>query len=173
MAMKLIHMYSMVTIVVAILGRRAMGQSGCPSTIMGLAPCLGYIQGSSSSPSSSCCTQLASVVQSQPRCLCSLLNGGGSQFGISINQTLALSLPTACNVQTPPISRCNGGYKPAGPTAAPVGSPISSPNTTNNSKTLPSTNGSTSDGNSVIKMSLHLTFFLLFITSVAAANFKI
>ncbi|KAJ0111717.1 hypothetical protein Patl1_03339 [Pistacia atlantica] len=39
--------------------------------------------------------QLASVVQQQPQCLCSEVNGG-SQLGISMNQTLAMSLPRAC-----------------------------------------------------------------------------
>ncbi|KAK1262607.1 hypothetical protein QJS04_geneDACA021142 [Acorus gramineus] len=83
-------------------------QSGCTTAIIGLAPCLNYITGNTSTPASSCCSQLASVVKSNPRCLCSLLNGGGSSFGINVNQTLALALPGACNVQTPPVSQCNG-----------------------------------------------------------------
>ncbi|KAK1261394.1 hypothetical protein QJS04_geneDACA025076 [Acorus gramineus] len=82
-------------------------QSGCTTAIIGLAPCLNYITGNTSTPASSCCSQLASVVKSNPRCLCSLLNGGGSSFGINVNQTLALALPGACNVQTPPVSQCN------------------------------------------------------------------
>ncbi len=86
----------------------ATAQSGCTSALVGLAPCLNYVTGNSSTPSSSCCSQLASVVQSQPQCLCAMLNGGGSSLGITINQTQALSLPGACNVQTPPVSQCNG-----------------------------------------------------------------
>lgn len=82
--------------------------AGCTTAIVSLAPCLGYITGNSSTPSSSCCSQLSSVVQTQAACLCSLLNGGGSSFGININQTQALALPGACKVQTPPVSRCKG-----------------------------------------------------------------
>ncbi|KAK1325854.1 hypothetical protein QJS10_CPA01g00668 [Acorus calamus] len=78
------------------------GGGGCNSAIVGLAPCLNYVTGSSSSPTQSCCTQLASVVKAQPRCLCLLLNGGGSSFGVTLNETRALELPRACNVQTPP-----------------------------------------------------------------------
>lgn len=99
---------SLALVLVAALCGGAKAQSGCTSALMGLSSCLNYVTGNSSSPSSLCCSGLSSVVQSQPRCLCSLLNGGGSTMGITINQTLALQLPGACNVQTPPISQCNG-----------------------------------------------------------------
>ncbi|KAA8543262.1 hypothetical protein F0562_021243 [Nyssa sinensis] len=91
----------------------ATAQSGCTSVLMGLTPCLNYVTGNSSTPSSSCCSKLASVVQSQPRCLCSLLNGAGASMGVNINQTIALALPGACSVQTPPISQCNSAEVPA------------------------------------------------------------
>lgn len=80
----------------------------CTNVIISMSPCLNYIQGNSTSPSSGCCTQLASVVRSQPQCLCQVLNGGGANLGLSINQTQALELPKACNVQTPPVSQCKG-----------------------------------------------------------------
>ncbi|XVE73102.1 hypothetical protein DITRI_Ditri11bG0090700 [Diplodiscus trichospermus] len=106
---------------------KATAQSGCSSVLLSLAPCLNYITGSSTTPSSSCCSQLSSVVQSRPQCLCSALNGGGSSLGITINQTQALSLPGACNVQTPPVSRCNGAKGPAAPPVSSAVSPASSP----------------------------------------------
>lgn len=86
----------------------AKAQSGCTMAIVSLSPCLNYISGNSSTPSQSCCSRLSTVVDSQPQCLCSLLKGGASNFGIVVNQTLALALPGACNVQTPPVSRCDG-----------------------------------------------------------------
>ena len=89
----------------------AMAQSGCTRVLIGLAPCLNFISGNSSTPSSSCCSQLANVVQSQPQCLCAALNSGGAGLGITINQTLALQLPGACNVKTPSVSQCNGKAK--------------------------------------------------------------
>lgn len=89
----------------------AMAQSGCTTALVSLSPCLNYVSGNSSTPSSSCCSQLANVVQSQPQCLCPFTgNGAGSPSGLNINQTLALALPAACNIQTPPVSRCNGTY---------------------------------------------------------------
>ncbi|CAI0407593.1 unnamed protein product [Linum tenue] len=89
-------------------GITAQSSSGCTTALIGLSPCLNYISGNTSRPSSSCCSQLGSVVSSQPQCLCQLVNGGGSSLGITINQTRALGLPSACRVQTPPVSRCNG-----------------------------------------------------------------
>ncbi|GAY40661.1 hypothetical protein CUMW_053680 [Citrus unshiu] len=106
----------LVLVLVTMLFHGAVAQSGCTTVLVGLAPCLNYITGNSSTPSSSCCSQLASVVQSQPRCLCSVLNSGGSSLGIAINQSQALALPGACNVQTPPASECNICKKITSPT---------------------------------------------------------
>lgn len=87
----------------------AMAQSDCTTTLVSLSPCLNYVTGNSATPSSSCCSQLANVVQSQPECLCAFTgNGDGAPAGLNINQTLALALPGACKVKTPPVSRCNG-----------------------------------------------------------------
>uniref|UniRef100_A0A6N2L3B0 Bifunctional inhibitor/plant lipid transfer protein/seed storage helical domain-containing protein n=1 Tax=Salix viminalis TaxID=40686 RepID=A0A6N2L3B0_SALVM len=134
------------------------------------------------SPSPSCCSQLATIVQSQPRCLCALVNGGGSSLGIAINQTLALALPTACNVQTPPISRCNAADGPATP---PASSPAIPPSDTSDatpeapttvstpsipagsgSKTVPTSTG-TSDA-SIVRKQLHLDIFVMLAISLAA-----
>ncbi|KAK6135032.1 hypothetical protein DH2020_031210 [Rehmannia glutinosa] len=173
-----------------ILCRGTNAQSSCSSTLLSLASCVNYVTGNTSVPSTSCCTSLASVVQSQPQCLCPLLNGAGSSFGISINQTLALALPAVCNVQTPSVSRCNGGAN--GPATAPAPSPLSSPTDGSNepadddptttpvpsipsgtgSKTVPTTNGNTSDGSSVAS-SIRLSAFALLIAAwTANTNFK-
>ncbi|PIN19471.1 hypothetical protein CDL12_07842 [Handroanthus impetiginosus] len=102
-------------------------QSGCTMAMVSLSPCLNYVSGNSSTPSSSCCSRLSSVVQSQPQCLCTLLKGGASSLGVTINQTLALDLPGACNVQTPPVSRCNGVNGAATSAPTPASSPSDSP----------------------------------------------
>ncbi|KAF7065418.1 hypothetical protein CFC21_071523 [Triticum aestivum] len=97
-------------VALALLVASASAQSGCTSALIGLYPCMNYISGSGTAPTKSCCSQLASVVQSQLQCLCSALGGDSSSLGgITINKTRALELPNACNVQTPPASKCNGG----------------------------------------------------------------
>ncbi|KAH9764925.1 AAI domain-containing protein [Citrus sinensis] len=137
----------LILIVVTVFWAGATAQSSsCTNVLISMSPCLNYITGNSSNPSSQCCQQLASVVRSSPQCLCEVLNGSGSSLGININQTQALALPGACNVQTPPISRCNG----------------------TGSKTIPSTEGEpTSDGSS-IKLSFSLLVFLLFAASYSS-----
>ncbi|CAA2950565.1 non-specific lipid-transfer At2g13820 [Olea europaea subsp. europaea] len=167
-------------------GAMAQSSSSCTSSLMTLSSCLSYVTGNSSTPSSSCCSSLGNVVQSQPRCLCTLLNGSGSSFGLNINQTLALALPGACSVRTPPVSQCNAAAN--GPAISPSTSPISSPAdgsdepakspTTNTvpsvpqgtgSKTGPNTSGSTSDGN-IIKSPIHLAAMALFVAVWAATD---
>ncbi|KAL0435712.1 UNVERIFIED_CONTAM: hypothetical protein Sradi_0279100 [Sesamum radiatum] len=106
---------------------RATAQSGCTMALVSLSPCLNYVTGNSSAPTSSCCTRLSSVVQSQPQCLCALLKGGSSSLGIAINQSLALALPGACNVQTPPVSQCNAVNGPPASAPTPAYSPADSP----------------------------------------------
>ncbi|XP_062214352.1 non-specific lipid transfer protein GPI-anchored 5-like [Phragmites australis] len=98
----------------------ASAQSGCTTALIGLYPCLNYISGNVSTPPASCCSQLSSVVQSSPQCLCAALSGDSSALGgVTIDKTRALELPQACNVQTPPASKCNsagGGNAPGGAT---------------------------------------------------------
>ncbi|GMN46730.1 hypothetical protein TIFTF001_015914 [Ficus carica] len=140
--------------------------SSCTNALINMSPCLNYIQGNSSTPSSGCCSQLASVVRSEPQCLCMALNGGGSSLGISINQTQALALPGACNVQTPPLSRCNA----ASPADSPAGT--SDPSDTvpsgTGSKTVPTTDEGTSDGSST-KMSTSLLLFAFLAAAYASS----
>ncbi|KAG8658696.1 non-specific lipid transfer protein GPI-anchored 5 isoform X2 [Manihot esculenta] len=161
MASRRINSTGLVVLLVAMLWwARATAQSGCTNVIIGLAPCLNYVSGSSSTPSSSCCSQLASVVQSQPKCLCSVLNGGGSSFGVTINKTLALALPAACNVKTPPVSKCNE-------VGSPEGSPADS-SVTGGSKTVPSTATSSANGLKM-DMTIQLIVFATFMASCVSA----
>ncbi|XP_010938063.1 uncharacterized protein [Elaeis guineensis] len=96
-------------------------QSSCTPALVSLSPCLGYIAGNSSTPSSSCCSQLASVVQSQAQCLCTVFNGAAAQqLGTIINQTQALNLPNVCNIQSPSFSNCNAVSRPAPAPTSPV-----------------------------------------------------
>ena len=94
------------------------GGGDCTSALVSLSPCMDYISGNgTSAPSASCCSQLKAVVQSKPQCLCAAIGGGASSSlgGVEIDRSRALGLPAACNVQTPPASRCNAGKRPRSP----------------------------------------------------------
>lgn len=156
-----------VTMTVVCNGAKAQSTSGCTSVLVGLAPCLNYITGNSTTPSSSCCSKLANVVEDQPQCLCAALNGGASALGLAINQTLAMSLPGACNVQTPPVSRCNGAAAPALAPTPDVSdaSPLPNiPEGNGGSKTVPSTTTG-ENGSDVNRISVYFTLFVLFFAS--------
>ncbi|CAL9023713.1 unnamed protein product [Prunus brigantina] len=163
MAVRRIEIVLALVLVVALWEGTVDAQSSCTNVIISMSPCLDYITGNPSTPSSSCCSQFANVVSSQPKCLCEVLNGGSSSVGVNINQTQALTLPSACKVQTPPVSRCSGSSPPGSPSGAPT-SPSGS-----GSKTVPSPPPSPSDGNSN-KMAFPLLFFLLFIASYASIS---
>ncbi|XP_027937761.1 non-specific lipid-transfer protein-like protein At2g13820 [Vigna unguiculata] len=143
---------SVVLVMMSMLCAGAAAQSSsCTNALVSLSPCLNYIAGNSSTPSSECCSKLATVVSSQPQCLCEVLNGGTSSLGITINQTQALALPTACNVQTPPTTQCKA--------ASPAESPNSNPSGTG-STNVPTTDNGSSGANSD-KFSVPLLFLVL------------
>ncbi|CAL9767475.1 unnamed protein product [Musa acuminata subsp. burmannicoides] len=136
MAKKVSEVCLALAVMTIVLPGLAWAQSGCTTAIISLAPCLSYISGNSSMPSSSCCSQLASVVKSQPACLCSVLNGGASSFGITVNQTRALAMPASCKVQTPPVSECNSVA--GGPAKSPTSSPAAPATPANPAPATPS-----------------------------------
>ncbi|XP_078149526.1 non-specific lipid transfer protein GPI-anchored 5-like isoform X2 [Carex rostrata] len=129
------------TIMAMLLSDVSAQTSGCMTTIVSLSSCLNYISGNSSTPSSSCCSTLSSVVKNEPQCLCMLLNGGASSLGVAINTTKAMELPPACKVQTPPVSLCKTLGAPA---AAPSAS-ASPTGTTPSTSSTPSVPSSTTD----------------------------
>ncbi|GMH25800.1 hypothetical protein Nepgr_027643 [Nepenthes gracilis] len=139
-------------------GSTAQSSSSCTNVLIKLSPCLNYITGNSSTPASSCCTQLASVVKSDPQCLCQVISGSGSTLGISINKTQAMMLPSACNVQTPSVSRCSSSQ----PTESPAGSPSTS-SSGSGSKSVPTPTTDESSGNLSKTTSFPLLIPLLFI----------
>ncbi|XP_028762177.1 non-specific lipid-transfer protein 4.1-like [Neltuma alba] len=167
MAPRRVQMVLTVSLVVALWGlTAAQNDSSCNNVLISLSPCLDYVTGNAPLPSSACCSQLGSVVSSQPQCLCEVVNGAASSVGININQTRALTLPTACGVQTPPLSICEASSptsdSPAVTTSFPSG---------NGYSTFSSTSGngrSSSLGNSVKQPSSLLGFFT-FVTCLCFA----
>nr|CAD1819779.1 unnamed protein product [Ananas comosus var. bracteatus] len=102
MSLKMLALFLPVLAALSVVPSASAQSSSCTAALVSLSPCLNYITGNESEPSSSCCSQLATVVQAEPQCLCLVLNGSASSIGIAVNQTRALGLPAACKVQTPP-----------------------------------------------------------------------
>nr|CAB3452050.1 unnamed protein product [Digitaria exilis] len=106
----------------------AQATSGCGASILSLAPCLSFTSGSAAAPTGPCCSALAGVLRGAPRCLCAVLGGGASAFGVTVNSTRALEIPGKCKVTTPPVSQCDavGAPAPSPPATATPGDPGSS-----------------------------------------------
>ncbi|XP_073051585.1 non-specific lipid transfer protein GPI-anchored 26-like [Primulina eburnea] len=153
-----------ILILVPMLWSVVLSQSDdCTKVIISMSPCLNYITGNSSVPSVACCTQLDTVVRTQPQCLCKVLNGGGSNMGLNIDQAQALELPKTCKVQTPPVSRCNAAASPSGSPSTP-NSPKTNPSSGGISRTVPLAGDGSSDAASS-KLFVPVTILAVFIVS--------
>ncbi|KAL0921633.1 hypothetical protein M5K25_008726 [Dendrobium thyrsiflorum] len=139
----------------------AQSSSSCTSALLSLSPCLNFISRNETTPSSSCCSQLSTVVKSEPQCLCAVLNGeAASGLGISINKTQALALPAACKVQTPPVSQCNTASSPPSTPATPSRS---------GSKNVPSVDTGSANGRAA-EISITFVLSLMFVVAFSSAS---
>ncbi|KAF5196753.1 Non-specific lipid-transfer protein-like protein [Thalictrum thalictroides] len=93
----------------------------CTTLILGMTDCLPFVTSGdpAKKPEGGCCAGLKSVLKSAPECICQTFKNVG-QFGVTLNITKAMTLPSACNVKAPPFSQC-------GLSVAPAGSPAVSP----------------------------------------------
>nr|ACN40219.1 unknown [Picea sitchensis] len=119
----------------------AQAPSGCSSALVSLAPCIGYVTGSAPKPSDRCCSGLTNVVNTNPVCLCQLFSGGNN-VGVNVNQTLALAMPAACKVSTPPLSSCKAAGVPVPPISSPPSPKVPSTGSGSGDKTKPTQPGS-------------------------------
>ncbi|KAL6660170.1 hypothetical protein ACP70R_002292 [Stipagrostis hirtigluma subsp. patula] len=79
----------------------------CADQLVGLAPCLQYVQGQAREPAPDCCGGLRQVLGKSPKCLCVLVKDKDDpNLGIKINATLALALPSACGATHANVSHC-------------------------------------------------------------------
>ncbi|KAJ6348414.1 hypothetical protein OIU76_004809 [Salix suchowensis] len=84
-----------------------------------MGDCLSFVSNGSTStkPEGTCCSGLKTVLSTDAECLCEAFKSS-AQFGIVLNVTKALSLPSACKIHAPPASNC-GLTTTASPTGAP------------------------------------------------------
>ncbi|KAE9444801.1 hypothetical protein C3L33_23300, partial [Rhododendron williamsianum] len=90
----------------------------CSSIILDMADCLTYVSGDATvkKPEGNCCSGLKKVLKTHAECLCEAFKNA-AQFGVTLNMTRALDLPSAC------LSIGTGGI--GSPAISPVGRPTS------------------------------------------------
>ncbi|CAN1799094.1 Non-specific lipid transfer protein GPI-anchored 31 [Linum perenne] len=79
----------------------------CSTVVLSLSDCLNYVlKGSTTTkPEGTCCSGLKSVLKTDAACLCQAFQSSGT-LGVPLNMTKALTLPSACKLQAPPMSAC-------------------------------------------------------------------
>ncbi|KAG8078266.1 hypothetical protein GUJ93_ZPchr0007g4326 [Zizania palustris] len=96
----------------------------CMDAVLNMSDCLTYVTNGSTArrPDAPCCPELAGLLGSNPVCLCQLLAGGASSYGMSIDYKRALALPGICHLTAPPVSACAvfGVPVPMAPSAEPL-----------------------------------------------------
>ncbi|KAJ8750440.1 hypothetical protein K2173_015579 [Erythroxylum novogranatense] len=141
----------------------------CAEQLGNLAACIPFVSGTANKPTPECCQDTQKVKANKPKCLCVLIKESTDpSMGLPVNTTLALQMPSACNIDAkvsdcptilnlPPDSPDAKIFREAGssdattttsttdspPTTASPGSSSSSSSSTpdSNSKTTPSSNG--------------------------------
>ncbi|XP_045815181.1 non-specific lipid transfer protein GPI-anchored 11-like [Trifolium pratense] len=101
----------------------------CNSLVINMATCLSFVSNDStiSKPDEGCCDGLKTVLKTAPSCLCEAFKNSAS-FGVVLNVTKALTLPSVCKVTAPPLSNCGLSDVPAAAPGVSL-SPGSSPST--------------------------------------------
>ncbi|WJX26308.1 hypothetical protein P8452_15247 [Trifolium repens] len=110
----------------------------CTSLVSSLVDCLSFVTNDStiSKPAGTCCSGLKTVLKTAPSCLCEAFKSS-SQFGVVLNVTKALTLPSVCKVTAPSLSNCGLSDAPAAAPGVSL-SPGSSPSTEAPGVTTPS-----------------------------------
>ncbi|CAB4267973.1 unnamed protein product [Prunus armeniaca] len=84
----------------------AKDRDECTQQLVGMATCLPYVQGQAKSPTPDCCSGLKQVLNSNKKCLCVIIKDRNDpELGLQINVTLALGLPSVCQVPAN-VSKC-------------------------------------------------------------------
>lgn len=79
----------------------------CSMVVMNMVDCLSFVTSGSTvgKPEGSCCSGLKSVLKTNAECLCEAFKNS-AQFGVSLNVTKAMTLPTVCKISAPSVTNC-------------------------------------------------------------------
>ncbi|BFG20056.1 hypothetical protein CerSpe_063300 [Prunus speciosa] len=84
----------------------AKDRDECTQQLAGMATCLPYVEGQAKTPTPDCCSGLKEVLNSNKKCLCVIIKDRNDpELDLQINVTLALGLPSICQVPAN-VSKC-------------------------------------------------------------------
>lgn len=83
----------------------------CTTALIQLQDCVKFVTGTTTSPSTDCCSGVLDIHQTDPACLCVLAqNDTTTQLIPNYRLDLAGQLPILCNIQGASVSNCPGKY---------------------------------------------------------------
>ncbi|CAI9764492.1 unnamed protein product [Fraxinus pennsylvanica] len=150
----------------------------CSSLVLNMADCLSFVTAGSTTkkPEGTCCSGLKTVLKTDPQCLCEGFKNS-AQFGVTLNVTKALALPSECHVSAPSVSNCGlsiGSVTGAAPALSPLPLPPSSvagaPSTGIVANEIAPTPAAGSSGSCGLIISLGM-FFLTMVVAASLAIF--
>ncbi|CAI0389802.1 unnamed protein product [Linum tenue] len=81
-------------------------ETECAEHLTDLAACIPYVSGTAKKPTPECCQDAKKLKDTEPKCLCVLIKESTDpSMGLPINTTLALQMPSACNIDAK-VSNC-------------------------------------------------------------------
>ncbi|KAF7839482.1 non-specific lipid transfer protein GPI-anchored 1-like [Senna tora] len=129
--------------------------SKCAQVVEKVMPCLNFATGAAAAPTKECCDATASIRQSNPECLCYIIQqthkGSNEIKSLGIREDRLLQLGSTCNLKNASITNCPKllGLPANSPDAAiftnsssSAATPASAATTTNSSSTTQSQNDS-------------------------------
>ncbi|KAK2393198.1 Bifunctional inhibitor/lipid-transfer protein/seed storage 2S albumin superfamily protein [Trifolium repens] len=86
----------------------------CSLLVITMSDCLSFVTNNSTvtKPEGTCCSGLKIVLKSIPSCLCEVFENS-AQFGLVLNLTKTLTLPSFCKVSAPSLFNCGLSDAPA------------------------------------------------------------
>ncbi|XP_021903146.1 protein YLS3-like [Carica papaya] len=81
-------------------------EKDCADQLTNLASCIPFVSGTAKKPTAECCQDTQKVKASKPKCLCVLIKESTDpSLGLPVNTTLALQMPSTCNIDAK-VSDC-------------------------------------------------------------------
>ncbi|CAN0900817.1 Non-specific lipid transfer protein GPI-anchored 13 [Linum grandiflorum] len=82
-------------------------EAECAQHLADLAACIPFVSGTAKKPTTECCQDAKKLKATEPKCLCVLIIASTDpSMGLPVNTTLALQMPSACNIDDAKASNC-------------------------------------------------------------------
>ncbi|KAF6175250.1 hypothetical protein GIB67_030468 [Kingdonia uniflora] len=89
------------------MGTMEADEKDCADELTKLAECIPYVSGTAKKPTQACCDDMKKVKSEKPKCLCVLIKESTDpSMGLPINTSLAMQMPTVCNIDDAKVSDC-------------------------------------------------------------------